>query len=491
MTGMIKARRSLSDALQRYSAANSEAEIRQALLALHTGLGDAFRAYLTSVGYGEADHREIGFPDLVDLMAEHTDLFEGDPGLPRLLTALNSTRNKIAHPRGDEPSPGQIANDTEQLAGLARRFWPGLFGEICPYSTVAPHPGSVPRVEQPPRSPSVGPEAQQPSSPSKLSRLLRSLWRDESEPRFRVKLFLKRLIGAVILFTTAGWCKNAAISTARWPEPIKYSGVVLFLVAVGLFLWGVLVIWRMLRQLRLRGLIILLGVSSLLLISISVLTSESSLPIHKEALSATKQLLVAASRRARGVFQTLAEAPGEFRFAYTGRRRPLQMSDMDPEDTSYLTPIPANYRVQPQPTAESSALPTTEALASGQAPTPSPSSIPATPATNLLPPNCPHPQARLTAPQMNQVVKGQVQTEGTANIENFDYYKFEIRREDGDVEDEWHWIESFETPVENGILGILRLSGLPEGVYTLRLTVVNQEGNYPFPPCDVRLHVKQ
>jgi hypothetical protein len=425
------------------------------------------------------------------LIAEHTDLFAGDPGLPRLLTALNNTRNKIAHPRGDEPSPGQIANDAEQLARLTRRFWPGLFGELCPYSTVSPHPGSVPRAEQPPRSPSVGPETQHPSPSSKLSRLLRSLWRDESEPRFRVKLFLKRLIGAVILFTTAGWCKSAAINTARWPEPIKYGGVVLFLVAVGLFLWGILVIWRILRQLRLRGLIILLGVSSLLLIGISVLTSESSLPIHQEALSTTGQLLTAASRRARDVFQALAEAPGEFRFAYTGRRRPLQMPDMGPEDTSYLTPIPANYPAQPQPTAEPSALPTTETFAGGQASTPSPLPVPVTPATDLLPPNCPHPQARLTAPRMNQIVKDQVQAEGTANIENFDYYKFEIRREDGDAEDEWHWLESFETPVEDGILGILRLSSLPEGVYTLRLTVVNREGNYPFPPCDVRLHVKQ
>ena len=50
------------------------------------------------------------------------------------------------------------------------------------------------------------------------------------------------------------------------------------------------------------------------------------------------------------------------------------------------------------------------------------------------PPDCPHPQARLTVPQVNEIIKNEVQVEGTANIENFDYYKFEFKRED--VEDE-------------------------------------------------------
>ena len=71
---------------------------------------------------------------------------------------------------------------------------------------------------------------------------------------------------------------------------------------------------------------------------------------------------------------------------------------------------------------------------------------------------------------MNQVVKDQFQAEGGASIENFDYYKFEIRREDGDVEDEWHWIGSFETPVEDGVLGNLRLSGLPAGAIDITYT---------------------
>ena len=488
MAGISYAHGLLLDALRQYSIAESEAEIEQSILALHTGLDEAFRAYLASESRDEVGHLEVNFPELVDLIRDYTDLFEGDPRLPRLLTALNATRIKIAHPRGDKPSPQQIANDAEQLARLARRFWRGLFGERCPASLVVPYPKPVARLSQPLEPPPVEPGAQRSPPSSKLVRVLRSLWRDEIEPRFQSKLFFKRLIAIAILFTLAKWCKNGAISTARWPEPIKYGGIALFLVAVGLFLWGIVTIWKILQQLRLRGLLIVLGVGYLLLISTLVLTSDSPLPLHQEALLTTKRLIVAAGHRIREVGQTLVEAPEEFRFAFTGHRRPLQLSGMNPEDTPYLTPIPANRPAQLSLTAEPTAS-STRAPVMIQESTPTPSPVPATAVIALLPPDCPHPQARLTAPKVNQVIRDEVQVEGTANIENFDYYKFEIRREDGDIEDEWHWVESFKTPVEEGVLGTWHVSHLPAGIYTFRLTVVNREGNYPFPPCDVRVHV--
>jgi len=107
----------------------------------------------------------------------------------------------------------------------------------------------------------------------------------------------------------------------------------------------------------------------------------------------------------------------------------------------------------------------------------------------LLSPNCPYPQAYLHTPLVNQVVGNTIQAEGTANIETFDYYKFEIRRDD--IQDEWHWLASYETPVENDVLGVLDISALPEGVYIFRLIVVDQVGNFPFPPCEVKIQVKR
>jgi len=432
-----------------------------------------------------------------------------------LLVSLNTTRTKIAHPRGDKPPPEKIANDASQLNRLTRRFWPKLLGESCPVSLVAPPRRSKPRSEEhvvskPFTQPGpVEPKVQQTPIPSKFVQFLRPLWKDENQPRFQRGLFLKRMIWIILLFALAKWSKSAALSMARWPEPIKYGGVALFLLAAGLFFWGIVTIWKVLRQLRLRGLLIVLGIGYVLLISALVLISDSPLPLHQEAWLTTQQLIVGTGHKVREVGQALVEAPQEFRFAYTGHRRPVLLPGMDPDDTSYLTPIPANRPAQLSLSAVPTASPTrVNAPTQKGTPTPSPvpptsvtifpppsdaSTLAATPVEERLtalpvhPPDCPPPQARLTAPQVNKVIKDEVQVKGTASIENFDYYKFEFKREN--VEDEWHWAESFKMPVEEGLLGIWHVSQLPPGTYTFRLTVVNREGNYPFPPCEVRVYV--
>ena len=491
MTEINQARELLSRALQQYSEADDEAKVELALLALHKGLEEAMRAYLESQGFDDAAHLQVKFPDLVNLIRDYTSLFEGDPKLPSLLVSLNTTRVKVAHPGKDKPTPKQISRDASQFAKLICRFWPELFGETSPVSRIPPP--SKPRRQTPviseplakPRP--IAPKAQRPSSP-KFRRFLQCLWKDQTKPRFQKKLFFRRMICIVILLILSRWCKTSAIYTVRWPEPIKYIGVALFLLSVGLFVWGVLTAWKVLRQLRLKGLLIVLGISYVLLISVSLLTSDSSLPFHQEASLTTQRLIVFANRKARDVLHTLARAPEEFRFAYTGHRRPVLLPSMD---SSYLTPVPAN-----EPAKVSIALspePTVHEPRVARSPTDTPFAPTQTQQQptilSLHPPDCPHPQARLTVPQVNQLIEDEVQVEGTANIEDFDYYKFECRREDGETEDEWHWIESFSTPVEEGVLGIWDVSPLPAGIYTFRLTVVNREGNYPFAPCDVRVRI--
>jgi hypothetical protein len=516
MTEVSQARERLINALRQYFEADTDAEVELAVLALHKGLEEALRAYLASQGYDEVDYRQLSFPELVDLIRDHTDLFGGDPKLPPLLVSLNTTRIKIAHPGEDKPTPKEIAQDAGQFADLIHRFWPKLFGEVYPAPlSKAPSPEPKqdrPVIQEPPPEPHPAvpePEAQRVPSP-KLWQFLKRLWKDETEPRFQKRLFLKRVMAIVILFALANWCKSGAIYTARWPEPVKYVGVTLFLLAVGLFVWGVLTVWKALRQLRLRGLLIILGIGYVLLIGVSVLTSDSPLPFHRNAWLATRRLVTSSTHRARDIGQALVKATAEFRFAYTGHRRPVRLAGMDPEDSSYLTPIPANQPAKlslgAQPTITSARAPSVSEketpaptkYASGITASPSPAFtfVPAPTETQEHPtipplrlPDCPHPQARLTAPKVNQVITDEVQVEGTADIEHFDYYKFEFRREDGDIEDEWHWVESFETPVEEGVLGVWHVSHLPAGIYTFRLTVVNREGNYPFPPCDVKVQI--
>ncbi len=77
---------------------------------------------------------------------------------------------------------------------------------------------------------------------------------------------------------------------------------------------------------------------------------------------------------------------------------------------------------------------------------------------------------------------------GTASIEDFQFYKLELGS--GQAPIEFHSIDEVKRkPIVNGIL--LRdwnTGALPEGTYTLRLTVVDNQGQFP-PPCDVLIHI--
>lgn len=95
--------------------------------------------------------------------------------------------------------------------------------------------------------------------------------------------------------------------------------------------------------------------------------------------------------------------------------------------------------------------------------------------------NCPDPGSRLTFPTVNAVLKGQVQIIGSAYVEDFDYYKFEFRPQGVS---EWSFLQSFKTPVTEGLLGVWDTSSLSPGNYWFRLVVVKKDGNY-LEPCQV------
>ena len=96
-------------------------------------------------------------------------------------------------------------------------------------------------------------------------------------------------------------------------------------------------------------------------------------------------------------------------------------------------------------------------------------------------PDCPNRKARLTYPTVNAVLKGPVQITGSAHVDNFGYYKFEYRREGVS---EWSFLQRFEEPVTEGLLGVWDTSTLPAANYRFRVVVVKKDGNYP-EPCEV------
>jgi hypothetical protein len=103
--------------------------------------------------------------------------------------------------------------------------------------------------------------------------------------------------------------------------------------------------------------------------------------------------------------------------------------------------------------------------------------------------NCTNPFAQITSPPMDSVVKDVLVVQGTATRENFDYYKFEYRPEGSD---KWSWLSTSYQPVQNGVLLRLDLKQrqIPTGVYWLKLTVVDQSGNYWPEPCQLRIRVE-
>ncbi len=149
-----------------------------------------------------------------------------------------------------------------------------------------------------------------------------------------------------------------------------------------------------------------------------------------------------------------------------------------PTDTPTVRPTattaPTVTPLTPQPTDTPTPEPTQE-----ETPLPQPT----------LPPvaGCGDPDQNLTSPPSGSVVGGVVAVFGTADIKNFQYYKFEVRGTQ--TNGEWVTTAVFQTPVRDGQLGTWDTTGWQPGPYDLRLVVVDNTGNFP-EPCVVSVAVQ-
>jgi len=87
------------------------------------------------------------------------------------------------------------------------------------------------------------------------------------------------------------------------------------------------------------------------------------------------------------------------------------------------------------------------------------------------------PASGITSPATGSSISNDVAVRGTAVIEPFQKYELYFKREpSGD--DAYIWFDGGTTPVVDGQLGVWAASGLEPGVYSLRLRVVKNDGNY-------------
>lgn len=125
------------------------------------------------------------------------------------------------------------------------------------------------------------------------------------------------------------------------------------------------------------------------------------------------------------------------------------------------------------------ATPTPENAATA-APSPSPIRPRGTPGPLVVDSSgCQNPAATLTEPKPKTQIAGSFEVRGTANIENFAFYTFEISGPN--TQGAWVSLSVGNTPVVNGTLGTFDSSAYEPGEYAFRLVVKDSAGNFPLP----------
>lgn len=149
--------------------------------------------------------------------------------------------------------------------------------------------------------------------------------------------------------------------------------------------------------------------------------------------------------------------------------------------------IPAVPGVDPIPTPTVDLLATaTATLAPEEVEEPTPTPLSGQQGTPSVQQGCIPDEVMITFPENNSVVSGGVEIEGTANIDDFGFYKLEISPINSN---NWLTIVAGVDPVLDDELGFWGTSQLESGNYSLRLVVLDNQG-VQREPCRVDLFVE-
>ena len=99
--------------------------------------------------------------------------------------------------------------------------------------------------------------------------------------------------------------------------------------------------------------------------------------------------------------------------------------------------------------------------------------------------NCEHPSFTITNPRPGTILRGTFAIYGTAAHPDFQFYRLQISGSSTNAAD-FATLNVYQKPVSNGELGTVNTGAFAPGDYWLRLTVVDNTGNYP-PECTVRV----
>lgn len=109
------------------------------------------------------------------------------------------------------------------------------------------------------------------------------------------------------------------------------------------------------------------------------------------------------------------------------------------------------------------------------------------PTPEFPPPACTDERSVILSPGVNQIVQGQVIITGTVFHDDFWYYKLEFAP-GANAREGFVYFAGAENQLQAGTLARLNSAALGNGTYTIKLTVVDNTGNFPA-PCQVTIRV--
>jgi len=168
---------------------------------------------------------------------------------------------------------------------------------------------------------------------------------------------------------------GTAVRLAHFPLPTKTLGIVVAIITIALFAWGIWGLWQALITLGIRRLLVTVFVVYLLFLAVNVLTIPDDRPIITRFFSQMGQTAVSFGNTAVSAVKEIIAAPDEFLFAYTGERKlpelPPGFPTPDPQATSIVVSSASggsSRSLRPTPTAtmapkedEETAVPTNPA----------------------------------------------------------------------------------------------------------------------------------
>jgi hypothetical protein len=95
---------------------------------------------------------------------------------------------------------------------------------------------------------------------------------------------------------------------------------------------------------------------------------------------------------------------------------------------------------------------------------------------------CTSPNVQIAGPSIGQTVSGAITVTGTATLDNFWYYRIEVRPNTDQV---YRFISRSETQVTDGVLGQVDTTIFDDGLHWIRLTVVDLSGGVNMSPCAI------